>query len=76
MLTRRTMLLASVGGGALLALRSGNAHAAAPSTVKTPINFDVPRAACDCHVHDLIQHGFRISAGGCTRRPKPPPRTC
>src|SRR5262249_38391946 len=51
MLTRRTMLLTSAAAGALLALRSGNAHAAAPSTVKTPVNFDVPRGACDCHVH-------------------------
>jgi predicted TIM-barrel fold metal-dependent hydrolase len=25
--------------------------AAAPSTVKTPVNFEVPRGACDCHVH-------------------------
>jgi predicted TIM-barrel fold metal-dependent hydrolase len=25
--------------------------AAAPSTVKTPVDFDVPPGACDCHVH-------------------------
>ena len=47
MLTRRTMLLASAGAGALFVLRSGQAHAAVPSTVKTPVNFDVPRGACD-----------------------------
>src|SRR5262249_44978953 len=22
-----------------------------PSTVRTPVDFDVPRGACDCHVH-------------------------
>ena len=25
--------------------------AAAPSTVKTAVNFEIPRGACDCHVH-------------------------
>ena len=28
-----------------------HAAAAAPSTVKTPVDFEVPRGACDCHVH-------------------------
>jgi predicted TIM-barrel fold metal-dependent hydrolase len=30
---------------------SSAAGAAAPSTVKTPVEFEVPRGACDCHVH-------------------------
>jgi predicted TIM-barrel fold metal-dependent hydrolase len=34
-----------------LALPSRRSFAAAPSTVKTPVDFDVPRGACDCHVH-------------------------
>jgi predicted TIM-barrel fold metal-dependent hydrolase len=51
MLTRRTLLFASAATGACLALRSENADAAAASTVKTPVDFDVPRGACDCHVH-------------------------
>ena len=63
MLTRRTMLLASAGAGALLALRSGNAHAAAPNTVKTPVNFDVPRGACDCHVHVFDPTRFPYFSG-------------
>lgn len=51
MLTRRRMLFATAAAGAsLTALRIGDTHAAA-STVKTPVNFDVPRDACDCHVH-------------------------
>jgi predicted TIM-barrel fold metal-dependent hydrolase len=37
---------ASFGGISL-----GKAQTAAPSTVKTPLNFDVPRGAVDCHVH-------------------------
>ena len=36
MLTRRGMLQAA---------------GAAPSMVKTPVDFEVPRGACDCHVH-------------------------
>jgi predicted TIM-barrel fold metal-dependent hydrolase len=63
MLTRRTMLSASVAAGAGLALRSRNAHAAAPSTVKTPVNFDVPRGACDCHVHVFDPARFRYFSG-------------
>jgi predicted TIM-barrel fold metal-dependent hydrolase len=51
MLTRRSMLVASAVASASLALRSQIAHAAAPGTVKTPVDFDVPRGACDCHVH-------------------------
>src|ERR1043166_9051907 len=48
MLTRRGMLhAAGASGGTLGAGRA----AAAPSTVKTPVNVAVPRGACDCHVH-------------------------
>src|ERR1700731_1667737 len=49
MLTRRAML--SRIGAASFAIKAGTGFAAAPSTVKTPVNFDVPRGACDCHVH-------------------------
>ena len=63
MLTRRTMLLASAAAGALLTLRSGDAHAAAASTVKTPVNFDVPRGACDCHVHVFDPARFPYFSG-------------
>src|SRR6202035_5631187 len=38
-------------GAASFALKAGTSFAAAPSTVKTPVNFDIPRGACDCHVH-------------------------
>src|SRR5215468_1518722 len=48
MLTRRTMLLASIAAGALMHNRSVLAKAAQPST---PVNFDIPEHACDCHTH-------------------------
>jgi predicted TIM-barrel fold metal-dependent hydrolase len=48
MLTRRNMLLASIAAGALMQNRGVLAKAAQPST---PVNFDVPDGACDCHTH-------------------------
>jgi predicted TIM-barrel fold metal-dependent hydrolase len=50
MLTRRRMLASAAAGTALIALRAATACAAAP-TVRTAVDFDVPRGACDCHVH-------------------------
>jgi predicted TIM-barrel fold metal-dependent hydrolase len=52
MLTRRRILShLGTAGAASVAFKAGAGFAAAPSTVKTPVNFDVPRGACDCHVH-------------------------
>jgi len=52
MFTRRAMLSRiGAAGAASLAIKPGIGFAAAPSTVKTPVNFDVPRGDCDCHVH-------------------------
>ncbi|WP_024517413.1 amidohydrolase family protein [Bradyrhizobium sp. Tv2a-2] len=48
MLTRRTMLLASMAAGVSMQNRSAQAKASQPST---PVNFDVPAGACDCHTH-------------------------
>jgi predicted TIM-barrel fold metal-dependent hydrolase len=51
MLTRRGVLhAAGAAGASFVAMRMGAAIGAA-STVKTAVNFDVPRGACDCHVH-------------------------
>ena len=47
MITRRDGL--ALAGA--MALTSHRASAAAAPTVKTPVNFVVPRGACDCHVH-------------------------
>jgi predicted TIM-barrel fold metal-dependent hydrolase len=48
MLTRRSILLASIAAGVTMPNRSVFATAAQPST---PVNFDVPAGACDCHTH-------------------------
>src|SRR5262245_66338427 len=48
MLTRRHMMLASIAAGALMHNRDVLAKAAQPST---PVNFEIPEHACDCHTH-------------------------
>src|SRR5256886_13023055 len=48
MLTRRRIVAASIAGGALLRARASFAVAAQPAT---PVSFEVPRGACDCHTH-------------------------
>src|SRR4029450_12312358 len=48
MLTRRSMMLASIAAGVMMNNRTASAKAAHPPT---PVNFDVPAGACDCHTH-------------------------
>jgi predicted TIM-barrel fold metal-dependent hydrolase len=48
MLTRRGILLASLAAGVTMPNRNALAKASQPST---PVNFDVPAGACDCHTH-------------------------
>jgi predicted TIM-barrel fold metal-dependent hydrolase len=48
MLTRRSMMLASIAAGATMNNKTALAKAAQPST---PVNFDIPAGACDCHTH-------------------------
>src|SRR3954469_25045348 len=48
MLTRRSLLLASVAAGMAVRNQDAVAKAVQPST---PVNFDVPAGACDCHTH-------------------------
>src|SRR6202163_1779214 len=48
MLTRRGILLASIAAGVTMPNRTALATATQPST---PVNFDVPAGACDCHTH-------------------------
>src|SRR5438270_6010938 len=47
MLGRRSVLLASLAAGVAMSNRA-HARAAQPAT---PVNFDVPAHACDCHTH-------------------------
>jgi len=48
MITRRDFVLGAAAAGTLLHTRLGFAKASQPST---PVNFDVPAGACDCHTH-------------------------
>ena len=48
MLTRRAILVGALAAGALLRPRTSRATASQPAT---PVNFDVPASACDCHTH-------------------------
>ena len=48
MLTRRRLLLTSIAAGIAMNSNEALAKAAQPST---PVNFDVPEGACDCHTH-------------------------
>src|SRR5712692_6285564 len=48
MLTRRDVLIGAIAAGATMHLRTGFPKASQPAT---PVNFDVPAGACDCHTH-------------------------
>jgi predicted TIM-barrel fold metal-dependent hydrolase len=48
MLTRREILIGTIAAGAIMRTRTGFAKAAQPAT---PVSFDVPAGACDCHTH-------------------------
>src|SRR5712691_1614886 len=48
MLTRRDALIGAMAAGAILRPRTSRATASQPAT---PVTFDVPAGACDCHTH-------------------------
>ena len=48
MLTRREILIGAVTAGTILRTGLSSSKAAQPGT---PVNFDVPAGACDCHTH-------------------------
>jgi len=48
MLNRRSLLLASLAAGVTMNTTAIRAKAAQPAT---PVDFDVPAGACDCHTH-------------------------
>ena len=54
MLTRRDILVGTIAVGAIMRTRTGLAKASQPAT---PVNFDVPAGACDCHT------GYPLKAG-------------
>jgi predicted TIM-barrel fold metal-dependent hydrolase len=48
MLTRRDILLGALAAGVITRTRAALAKAAQPAT---PVNFEIPAGACDCHTH-------------------------
>ncbi|SDP18798.1 amidohydrolase family protein [Afipia sp. GAS231] len=48
MLTRRSMMLASIAAGVTMNSKTASTKAAQPAT---PVNFEIPAGACDCHTH-------------------------
>ena len=46
--TRRAVLLGTIATGFAIRARQAFAKASQPST---PVNFEVPAGACDCHTH-------------------------
>jgi predicted TIM-barrel fold metal-dependent hydrolase len=48
MLTRRDVLVGATAAGVIMSTRSVFAKAAQPAT---PVNFEIPAGACDCHTH-------------------------
>src|SRR5690348_5054111 len=62
--TRREILVqTAIAGAAIFAGRVQTAFAMA-SQRKTPVDFDVPRGACDCHTHIFgDSHRFPFYAG-------------
>src|SRR3954454_8314679 len=51
MLTRREMLVLTGAGTAWAAAALSGRGARAAIAAQTPVNFDVPSGACDCHAH-------------------------
>jgi predicted TIM-barrel fold metal-dependent hydrolase len=50
MLSRRDLLVGAAAGAALIARRTMSVRAVA-SQPRTPVRFEVPAGACDCHTH-------------------------
>src|SRR5436309_3209371 len=46
--TRREILIGALAAGAAMHMRTSYAKASQPAT---PVNFDIPAGACDCHTH-------------------------
>ena len=61
MLTRRKILRGTIVAGAASLAWRPNMILASASQPSTPVNFDVPEGACDCHVHTFDPQHFPFS---------------
>lgn len=62
MLTRRSAILGAAAAAAATLMRGAKAVAGAPAAL-TPVAFDVPAGACDCHTHVFNPAGFPFAPG-------------
>jgi predicted TIM-barrel fold metal-dependent hydrolase len=60
MLNRRHLLLASVAASVAMQNRTAFAAASQPTT---PVNFDMPPGACDCHTHIHLPEKYPFFSG-------------
>src|SRR4051812_12223605 len=51
MSSRRAVLIGAAAAGAAVIVRPWTTVLASASQPPTPVNFDVPAGACDCHTH-------------------------
>ena len=63
MLTRREMVAFAGAGTAWAATVLSGRSARAAIAAQTPVNFEVPRGACDCHAH-VFPDPARFPFGG------------
>jgi len=61
MFTRRELVKGAVTAGAAALSWRPNVALASASQPSTPVNFDVPEGACDCHVHTFDPQHFPYS---------------
>lgn len=71
MLSRRDVLMGAAAAGAAALTRGGSALFARASQPSTPVNFDVPAGACDCHTHVFGDPQSFPFASGRTYTPEP-----
>jgi len=61
MITRREAVKSAVAAGAAAIVWRPGVTLASASQPSTPVNFDVPEGACDCHVHTFDPQHFPYS---------------
>jgi anaerobic selenocysteine-containing dehydrogenase len=72
MISRRDILKGAALAGAAALVRPLASAQASASQPTTPVNFDVPANACDCHTHIFDPASFPFAASR-TYTPEPAP---